>query len=173
MTNEHEAAMLSLLTKIEEGWQRLQVFIDSYSKEQLTKPTDAAGWTAKDHLMHLAVWQGSMVDVMDKKPRQVYMQVPEDIWATLATGSYDEVNAHIQQQHKNLSLAEVRLELETRNRAFVNRIKALPAEDLNKPYINFNPQARNERSPLIDYLSGNSYDHYDEHIPWMRTIMES
>lgn len=92
-----------LLHTIEDGWQRLQSFIDSYSEAQLTTPTDAARWTAKDHLMHLAVWQGSMIAVMDKKPRWEYMNVPKDVWATLDTGNYDEVNAHIQQQHKHLS----------------------------------------------------------------------
>jgi hypothetical protein len=161
-----------LFHKIEEGWQRLQAFVDSYSEEQLTQPTDAAGWTAKDHLMHLAVWQGSMIDVMDKKARWEYMNVPIDVWATLDTGSYDEVNAHIQQQHKDLSLVEVRRELEQRAGAFVKRIEAMPAEDLQRPYKEFNPYASNETEPLIEYLKGNSYDHYDEHIPWMRALIK-
>jgi hypothetical protein len=162
-----------LLHNIEAGWQRLQAFVDSYSEEQLTQPTDAAGWTAKDHLMHLAVWQGSMIDVMDKKPRWECMNVPKDVWATLDTGSYDEVNAHIQQQHKNLNLAEVRAELQQRADAFVKRIEEMPAEDLQRPYKDFNPYASNETEPLIEYLKGNSYDHYDEHMPWMRAVIES
>jgi hypothetical protein len=100
------------------------------------------------------------------------MNVPKDVWATLGTGSYDEVNAHIQQQHKDLSLADVRRELEERSRAFVARIEAMPAEDLLLPYVQYNPYAQDETEPLIEYLKGNSYDHYDEHIPWMRTTME-
>lgn len=46
-----------LLIRIEQGWNEFQAYIQTLSAAQLAGPTDAAGWTAKDHIMHLAVWE--------------------------------------------------------------------------------------------------------------------
>jgi hypothetical protein len=170
--SEAQSDKAELIEAMQAGWERLQAFIDSYSEEQLVTKTDAAGWTAKDHLMHLAVWEGSMIAVMDKQPRWKYMDVPEDVWATLDSGSYDEVNEVIRKNHADLTLAEVRAEMAERHRQFMARVEALPAEDMQLPYSHFLPSASDESHPLIGYLSGNSFDHYDEHIPWMRAIIE-
>jgi hypothetical protein len=170
--SEAQSDKAELIEAMQAGWERLQAFIDSYSEEQLVTKKDAAGWTAKDHLMHLAVWEGSMIAVMDKQPRWEYMQVPEDVWATLDTGSYDEVNEVIRKKHAGLSLSEVRGELAKRHGQFIQRVEARPAEDMQLPYSHFLPAASDENHPLIGYLSGNSFDHYDEHMPWMRAIVE-
>ncbi|MCW5876692.1 MAG: ClbS/DfsB family four-helix bundle protein [Anaerolineales bacterium] len=160
-----------LLTKIREGWKQLQDFIGGYTDEQLTTPTDAAGWTAKDHLIHLAVWQNGMTALLDKQPRRGAMGLSEELWDTLARG-YDEVNAAIQQQHEGLSIDEVRGALEESHQEFVARIEALPAEELVLPYKHFQPWAENREEPVIAYLAGNSFGHSEQHIPWMRTIIE-
>lgn len=161
-----------LLQEMQAGWERLQAFVAGYSDEQLSGPTDAAGWTAKDHLIHLALWEGSMLAVMDQAPRWEYMQVPKQVWSTLDTG-YDQVNAHIQQKHKSLSLVAVREQLANRHAAVVARVQSMPAEALQLPYVHYQPLAVDETAPLILYLSGNTFDHYDEHIPWMRSLIEA
>ena len=165
-----DSAKQELLREIEAGWQRLQAFINSYTEEQLTTPTDAAGWTAKDHLIHLAVWQGGMLAVMDKQSRREYMQISREDWATLAE-TYDVVNGAIQQRHKDMPLDAVCGELAARHREFLARIESMPAEDLQLPYSHYQ-SASKSTTPLIDYLRGNSFGHYDEHIPWMRALME-
>jgi hypothetical protein len=45
-----------LIIKMNEGLRDFLTFLDQYSDEQLLQPTDAAGWNARDHITHLAVW---------------------------------------------------------------------------------------------------------------------
>jgi hypothetical protein len=48
-----------LLERIEAGFQEINQYLDSLTETQLTQPTDAAGWTAKDHVIHMAIWEDS------------------------------------------------------------------------------------------------------------------
>lgn len=160
----------ALLDSMQAGWERLRAFVASYTDEQLTKPTDAAGWTAKDHLIHLAVWEGSMAAVMKMQPRRDYMQISPEDWATLSE-TYDVVNAVIQQRHKDMPLDEVHRELQARHEELVALTQAMSEEELRLPYSHYQSHSKST-TPLIEYISGNSHDHYDEHIPWMRAIME-
>jgi hypothetical protein len=173
MNAQELSAKEKLLRDIHDGWIRLQAFLQGYSDQQLTTPTDAASWTAKDHIVHLALWEGSMIAVMDRKPRWEYMGISKAVWATLATGSYDAVNDALQKKYRVLSLDEVRRELETRHQQFIERIENFPEDELHLPYNHFQPLASDETYPLIDYFSGNSYDHYNEHIPWIGAIIKS
>ena len=98
MSEQTSMSKQELLQDMQAGWERLQAFIASYSDEQLTGPRDAAGWTAKDHLMHLAVWADSMVAVLNGTPRRDAMQIERQDWVTLAE-TYDVVNGILQQRH--------------------------------------------------------------------------
>ncbi|HRN50408.1 MAG TPA: DinB family protein [Anaerolineales bacterium] len=170
MSEQTSMSKQELLQDMQAGWERLQAFIASYSDEQLTGPKDAAGWTAKDHLMHLAVWADSMVAVLNGTPRRDAMQIERQDWVTLAE-TYDVVNSILQQRHKDLSLADVRKELDAKHHALVARTEAMSDEDLHMPYNHYQPGSKSE-TPIYEYIHGNSSHHYDEHIPWMRTLLE-
>ncbi|MCW5878895.1 MAG: ClbS/DfsB family four-helix bundle protein [Anaerolineales bacterium] len=159
-----------LLQEMQAGWERLQAFVSTYSDEQLTGPVDAAGWTAKDHLMHLSVWAGSMVAVLDGKPRREYMEISREDWVTLAE-TYDVVNGILQQRYKDLPLDAVRREVGAKHNELVTRTQAMTEEELQLPYNHYQPGSKST-TPIFDYITGNSSHHYDEHIPWMRAILD-
>ena len=56
-----------LEASIDHWWDALQAVIGRYTEAELTGPTDAAGWTVKDHLAHLAAWERSMVFLFEGK----------------------------------------------------------------------------------------------------------
>ncbi len=159
-----------LLANIQNSWQELRQFIRSLSEEQLTKPTDPAGWTVKDHLIHLAVWEDGINALLAHQPRYVAMGLTKEVWDR---DGFEEFNAIIQQQNKDLPLPEVlkRLE-EVHNRLFAT-LQTLPYEELNRPYGYYQADDADDTSPVINRVIGNTYHHYGEHIPWMRTIAES
>lgn len=160
-----------LLERIQEGWDRLQAFMEEHSDEQLTGPRDAAGWNAKDHLMHLSVWAGSMVAVLDGKPRRDYMEISREDWVTLAE-TYDVVNGILQQRYKDLPLADVRKAVEEKHKELAARVEAMSEDELQLPYNHYQPGSKST-TPIFEYISGNNFAHYDEHIPWMQAILGS
>src|SRR6185369_5983399 len=93
-----------LLTQMQDGWNSFQAFLKPLTVEQLTQPTDDAGWTAKDHIIHLAAWENGIVAVLEGQSRCEAMGVDEATWRG---GDVDKINAAIQQRYKDMSLEDV------------------------------------------------------------------
>lgn len=82
------------------------------------------------------------------------------------------LNAVIQQRYQALSWAEVQAKRRAVHDRFLSKISAFSDADLQRPYRHFQPAAANDH-PIIIWLSGGSYKHYDEHLPWMQAIAGS
>jgi hypothetical protein len=160
----------SLLSEMDGGFTKLNTYLDGLSDEQMTVPTDAAGWTGKDHLMHLAVWAGSMLAVIDQQPRWEAMGVSKEVWKTIVE-TYDQINAVIQQKHRDLPLAAVKEAFQQTHHVLVERVRSMSDEALLRPYSYYQPWAVDETDPLYAYLQGNTSDHYEEHQAYIAAIV--
>jgi uncharacterized protein (TIGR03083 family) len=152
---------------MEKGWNEFQAYLNTLTEAQMTGPTDAAGWTVKDHLVHLTVWEDGMNAVFEKTSRRERMGLDEATWAS---DDYDQQNAVIQQQHKSKSVAEVRRMFEEAHNRLVANIKRLANADLVRPYRYYQPDSTAEH-PVYANVVGNSYGHYEEHQPWIEAIV--
>ncbi|MBZ0287364.1 MAG: DinB family protein, partial [Anaerolineae bacterium] len=123
-----------LMANIERGWNDLQAYITSLTPAQMTEPTDAAGWTVKDHLMHLAVWEGGMVELLHRRPRWEYMGLPPE---SAGNRDFDAMNAVIQKAHKNKSLDEVLAALRTAHQQMLDTLQPLTDADLQRSYSDY------------------------------------
>ena len=170
MTNDLAAQRAALMAEIDAGFTRFDAYLDTLAPSQWTAPLDAAGWSAKDHVMHLAVWAGSMIAVMDGRPRWEAMGVSPEVWATI-TDTYDVINDDIRRQHADASPAAVRTAFTTTHRALNARAAALGDEDLVRPYHHFQPWATGVDGPLHAYLRGNTVEHYDEHRGYVEALL--
>jgi hypothetical protein len=92
-----------LLAKNERAWLALTEALEKLNPQQLTGIYDAQGWVVKDHLIHLAAWERSMIYFLQGKPRYEGLGVDE---TTYLTGGYEAINAVIQQQNRKMSLTE-------------------------------------------------------------------
>jgi uncharacterized protein (TIGR03083 family) len=167
MSNETLPSKATLLENMQAGWDKLQAYIQSLTEAQLTGPTDAAGWTGKDHLIHLAVWEGGVVALLNRQSRREYMGIDEATWAS---DGFDAANAIIQQRHKDMPLADVLNTLRDTHQRMVETIESLSEEDLRRPYSAYDPTSDSD-SPVINRVIGNTYEHYAEHIPWIDAIV--
>ena len=82
-----------LLAAMQTGWDESQCLPRlARASTQLTQPTDAGGWTVKDHVIHLAMWEGSMNAFCCRSSAR-------DTWAltipTWESGDIDAINAVI------------------------------------------------------------------------------
>lgn len=158
------------LERLDQWWHELEQTLDAWSDDQLTDPRDAAGWSVKDHLSHLMVWEAGIVALLAKQPR--YEAMGFDV-ATMQSISEDEMNARIRQRYAAASLTDVRDELSQAHKALIAAIEAMPFDDLLKGYGHFQPDepgARTDR-PVLGLIFGNSSGHFEEHLPWMRAIV--
>jgi hypothetical protein len=159
-----------MLRRIQDGWDELQRYLKTLTPEQLTQPKDAAGWTVKDHIMHLAVWEGGIVAVLKGESRQAHMGVDDATWKMdWRADDFFRINDVIFQQHKNKSLDAALSALQTAHEGMMAAVGGLSDADLTRPYNYFDASSTSER-PVWDYIAGDSYDHYGTHRPWIAAI---
>jgi uncharacterized damage-inducible protein DinB len=149
----------------------LREFINSLSEAQLTIPTDEAGWTVKDHLVHIAVWQKGVVALLQSKPRFTAMGLSA---SAVQIHNYDEINETLRQKYADLPMVQVDKMLHEVNARFVALLKGLKVADLAKPYAFYakiRKPSETDSQPVFGWIEGNSSHHIQEHLPWMRQIV--
>jgi uncharacterized protein (TIGR03083 family) len=160
-----------LRTHIDEAWSALQAFIGTLTPHDMTEPTDAAGWTVKDHLFHLAAWESSLIALLERRSRGDEMGVSPEAWASR---DIDRMNEDIRQRHAAQSADEAVARLRDVHARFLAKLDdaALTDDDLYQPYNSYQPESP-RTDPIIGWLKGDTYEHYAEHIPWMTAIVKS
>jgi hypothetical protein len=172
MSNEmpdDEISKDNLLRRMREGWETFQNYIGTLSEEQLTGPMDAAGWTAKDHLIHLAMWEDGIYALLNGQPRYEAMGVDRTTWEK---GDVDETNAVIQKRYRDMPLEEVRQTFRRVHERLMTKIESMGEAELLLPYRHYAPDSDREQ-PVFWWIVGNTFGHYEEHTPWIAAIVES
>ncbi len=164
---QHKAA---LMERIQHSRSTLEQLIASLSTEQLTTLRDAGGWAIKDHLAHLAAWERSVIALLNGQPRHTGLAVAEEVYLTR---DLDRVNDQIYQQHKDRPLEEVLADFAATHQQLHATLDGLSDADLFKPYAAYLPSEPGVPStyPVIRWVAGNSYQHYDEHQNWIRGLL--
>jgi hypothetical protein len=145
-----------LMERIQREWSALLQTVEKLSPEQMTM-LDPGGWSPKDNLAHLTVWEQYMLryHLRGEPPHQV-MQVNEATYERLDT---DELNAILLERNRHRSVEEILVDLNRSHAQVVATLEDIPFADLMKQHFSDDPQRR----PVIDWVIGNTYDHYQEH----------
>ncbi len=156
--------------RLDRSWSRLAGRVDQLGERLLTGPTDPAGWTAKDHLAHLAAWERSMVFLLRGEPRHEGLGVEETVYLD---GDENAINAVIQQATRNLPLADVLANLRATHRELLALIEPMGDVDLHRTYSHFLPDEPGEDDgrPIIERISGNGDVHFAEHLGYIEVIV--
>ena len=91
MTAIRETAA-SALARFDDAWASLDKTVQGLSDQELTAPRDPAGWAAKDHLMHVAVWEQALLAKLDGRARHEALGLDA---ATEGSEDWDAINAQI------------------------------------------------------------------------------
>ncbi len=167
-TSNNELSRQHFIDQLTASWNELQATIAALTPAQLTEPTDAAGWTVKDHLIHLAIWEEAAIALLNVQPRREAMDIPADVWAQ---EDDDAINAIIQQRYRDLPLNDVLRTLQQTHDRLLAKLDTLSEADLLQPYRTYRPESDDERA-LLMWLPYDTVHHYHDHIGWIKAIVE-
>jgi hypothetical protein len=149
-------SMPELLAAIEHEWKLLWAVIAKLDEAKMTSP-DAGGWSPKDNLAHLSEWMNSLMGYhLDRRPPHEVMRVSEEV-----TKDWDMevINPVLFERNRNRPTQDVLDELRSVYSALIEKLKAMPFEDLLKPRHAEDPEKR----PVLMWVLGDTTDHFAEH----------
>ncbi|MGD0247622.1 MAG: ClbS/DfsB family four-helix bundle protein [Candidatus Limnocylindrales bacterium] len=119
-----------LLAQTEQERDALMTMLAGLSPEELLSP-GAYGWSAKDHLAHLAEWERMLLAWYDAGVRGEKPAVPGEgyTWATL-----DALNKRIYEQHRDEPAAHVLADWRDTSRRLLVMTQAASESDLFTPH---------------------------------------
>lgn len=170
MTEDEVVPTVTELRRLmDDGLKRLLLALDHLDRVRLEDATDDAGWNVRDHVAHLAVWADGVAALLRSENRWAAMGL--DITdADRDTLGADGINDLVVDLHRNLTLAQARAWLMEAHRQLGNAVESMTDEDLTLPYGSFLVPPDQKGHPVFAYVIGNTFEHYDEHLPWIEAI---
>ncbi|MCC6906222.1 MAG: ClbS/DfsB family four-helix bundle protein [Anaerolineae bacterium] len=159
----YPASKADLLARIAESRAVLERVLAPLTPVQMTGLHDPAGWSVRDHLMHLAVWERSLVALLNRQPRHEVMGIDEE---TYYDEDIDRRNAVLYALYKDVPLTEALEAFRASHQAVLETLGQLSeAALLTLTYSAYQPAMRweDDGTPIVAWVLGNTCEHYDEH----------
>jgi uncharacterized protein (TIGR03083 family) len=156
--------------RIQRGWWELDELVAVLDAAALEAPM-ADGWRVKDHLAHLAAWEESLVALLEGRDREAAVGV-----SGIGKADVDSVNAAILERHREDSPAQAVASLRDTHRRLLAKLDQLGEEDLSRPYSHYQPGSSSHpdrEKPVSDWVGVNTFEHYAEHLPLIRSAASS
>lgn len=160
-------ALNKLLKSIQRAWDEIDVFLAALTDEDKTVPKDAGGWSVKDHLIHMAVWEDGIEALLNGQSRDARMGIADIVPKPRGD---DAINDVIFKQYKDKSLPDILATRQAIHDRLLATLQSLDDADLARPYRSFDTASRNNQ-PIAGHILGNTSGHYRKHLKWMRTLV--
>lgn len=168
MNDELNPAKALLLQQITNAWKDIQAVISGLSESELTRVNPDSGWRVADHLFHLAAWEQGIVYLLTGRLRRDGMGVTLEQWRDL---EMDQINEVIFEHGRGRSAVDAVASLRKAHEEMLNALAPLNDADLQRGYSTFDTQVENDDRPIIGRIIGNTYEHYEEHIGYIRAAL--
>jgi hypothetical protein len=156
----------SVIAPIEKSWKELNQLAESLGPMGLTL-AGADGWAVKDHLIHIAAWEHSLIALLEGSDRRSAMGVGPEV------NEIDAINSTVWSMHREETPEQALAYFRQTHALLINLLDGMSDADLKLPYNHFQPNEPRDPSddrPALDWVAGNTYEHYAEHIDWIKAI---
>jgi hypothetical protein len=150
-----------LLDRIREAKSEVDGVIDLIPEARMEEPGRV--WSPKDQLSHLAAWHEILLERIEGRKEEEFLGLDPERFAAMGI---DDVNAFLHARDAGRAPVEAR---EAFERSYQEVVKALEAVDEDGLYRDYRPEIRQRL--LIDTVIGNTYEHYEEHLPILREFV--
>jgi hypothetical protein len=113
------------------------------------------------------MWASATLAMIEGKSKRETLNIPVDVWEQ----DDDPINVVMQERYRDMLLEQVMQTLRQNHERIVQKLNGMTEADLLLPYRHYQPQSSDER-PIIDYVMWDIPNHYRQHIPWIRAIVE-
>lgn len=140
-----------LLTRLDKAWRTFQDSYGGLSDSQLMKPGITGNWSVRDILAHVTTWEQEAL-----KHLPTILRGGRPPKYSVTHGGINAFNAHMAEQKRGLTLAQVQRELDETHRRLLAFIETVAEE-----------QIRCE-TPFRYRLRLDTYSHYPKHADAIR-----
>jgi hypothetical protein len=154
-----------LVQMVKSKRRELENLIESIPPSRLTETGVENDWSVKDIMAHISRWEHMMCEwikdlqagiIPDRPP-------PGQPWENL-----DQINASIFEENKQKPFSRVQAEFQSSYKSTLELIEITPERDLFEPGV----FEWTKNNPLWYFIGGNTFWHYEEHIPSIRHRIE-
>lgn len=148
-----KTTFLNALQETRAQWEELLAQIE---EERMQRPGATGKWSVKDVIAHVMCCEREMVPIM-----LTHVVAGSELWDL----SEDESNEMWYQQNRERPLQEIRSQEQQAYAALLAATQTLSDEDLNDPH---RFQQMPEAWVPWQLFAGNSFKHYQDHMPALR-----
>jgi uncharacterized damage-inducible protein DinB len=153
------------MQRIEASWTQLVELVNQVQDAGGLMEAGADGWAVKDHIAHVAAWEHSLLALIEGRDR------PSGMGLTEPLEEIDAVNEAIRKLHAGDTPVEALRYFRDSHAQLTARLEKMSDDDLQKPYSHYQPADPDERRPVVNWVGGNTYEHYAEHIEWINQLL--
>jgi uncharacterized protein (TIGR03083 family) len=153
----------SLIERIDAAWDQLSDLVAGVGP--LDFRLGASEWSVKDHLVHIAAWEQSTLALIEGRDRQAAMGVPD------AKPEIETINDAVFRLRQSDSPDQVLADFRRSHEQLMTALEKLSDADLQQPYSHYQPGDPDEKRPVIEWVAGNTYEHYEEHAGWIKELV--
>ncbi len=159
-----------LIKRILRSRSELEALVNNLTPNEVSGITSPDGWTVKDHLAHITAWEAGTVAMLRKQPRFLAMGLDP---VFVETSNEEEINQRIFELNREQTLDEVLEKFHHTHKQMMQTIQELSEEELYHTYSYFQPDdpGQDRGIPVIEWVKGNTYDHFDSHAEWIRKLI--
>jgi hypothetical protein len=155
-----------LISQIEREWSALMEVVGQLSPEQMLTP-DEGGWSSKDNLAHLTEWMNILVDYyLDHRPAYEVIGVDPEV---TENWDFELMNDIMFERDRLQPIEHVLPKLKSTYARVLARLESMTFEDLMRPRDENDPR----KEPIINWVIGNTSDHFAEHCETIKKILKA
>ncbi|MGH2517235.1 MAG: DinB family protein [Ktedonobacterales bacterium] len=159
---ERPSSKAGLMALIERYWADLNGEIGALSEAAMVAPGPGGGWSIKDHMAHLTIWERVSLARIEQQPEHGIFGMDEAAFAD--ANNLDELNARAHERERGKPLADVLAAFAATHQELVSALERLSDDELARPVFPDNL----EFGALFGNAVGDTYEHYIEHLTWIR-----
>ena len=155
-----ESTKESLLARLFAARETLEAALVRVPEEQMQTPILHDDWSVQDMLGHITFWEERAVANFNALRAGLTPDPVNDM---------DAINARTLRDFRHLSLEEVREREQTAYQQVLDMLESASEDELFSP----NHFAWTNGNPFVTWIAGDTWDHYEEHLPELQTWLDA